>query len=417
MIEAQTRHDQDKPVFSVAITTFEQRHFLEACLKAICSQSYQSIELIICDDFSCDFDVADVEMLIERIKTDNIVRTIVYRQAEHVGITMNCQKAYELASGSFFKTLEANMHLANAHTLAQVADYFSKNTEANVLAGRYGIYREDSGKKNMLEQFPRDADFQQAKEADADTQFRLLSIRRWPALIASPAVFWRKAFLDEMGGYDIRYKQMDNWPLWVRMTKLGYRIDFVDYDLALSNEADIVSGVNDAPNQTYYETNMLYEEYKKLLSEECLPEMKRRKSIGGYLRCWYAAKEVEFFQMMRYQWNYMSAVQRLNWKLRNIPMFVVRHVFSAQVMNYNRDWKNKLIYRLFTCISACLIYFWSTKCFLWSHEGIRQIAQNVCIAVAIWNFIVMLAEQFNYLTNCIIFRFSDLLVRRRKNDE
>ena len=84
------------PLFSIAIVTFQQRHLLEDCLYSIFKQTYSNIELIICDDESCDFNVTDVNNFIRKHKRENIKNVIVYKQKSNVGTTANCQKAFEL---------------------------------------------------------------------------------------------------------------------------------------------------------------------------------------------------------------------------------------------------------------------------------------------------------------------------------
>lgn len=70
----------NRPLFSIIVLTYMQRHLLEECLDSVFIQSYPNIELVICDDCSADFDVDEVKQYIEKNKSKNIRSFVVYKQ-------------------------------------------------------------------------------------------------------------------------------------------------------------------------------------------------------------------------------------------------------------------------------------------------------------------------------------------------
>lgn len=93
----------EKKLFSIAIVSYNQRDLIEDCIDSILEQTYENIELIVCDDCSYDFNIEEVKAYIEKNKKQNISNVIVYKQKKNVGTSANCQKAMELANGDYFK--------------------------------------------------------------------------------------------------------------------------------------------------------------------------------------------------------------------------------------------------------------------------------------------------------------------------
>ena len=46
--------------------------------------------------------------------------------------------------------------------------------------------------------------------------------------VYGPLFFCEKAFLEEMGLYDERFRMLEDYPMWLKMTKAGHRLHFVN---------------------------------------------------------------------------------------------------------------------------------------------------------------------------------------------
>ena len=53
----------EKPLFSIAIISFNQRNLIEDCIRSILQQTYDNIELIVCDDNSYMIAETDCKLL------------------------------------------------------------------------------------------------------------------------------------------------------------------------------------------------------------------------------------------------------------------------------------------------------------------------------------------------------------------
>lgn len=121
--------EEQKPLFTVALVTFCQRHLLEDCLDSIFNQDYDNIELIVCDDCSCDFDPDDVRNYIDENKSENIKNVVIFKHEHNVGTVKNCQKAFELSNGAYFKLQAGDDVFFGENVLSTIYREFQKKVK------------------------------------------------------------------------------------------------------------------------------------------------------------------------------------------------------------------------------------------------------------------------------------------------
>ena len=166
----------NRPLFSIIVLTYMQRHLLEECLDSVFIQSYPNIELIICDDCSADFDVEEVKQYIEKNKSKNIRRFVVYKQQKNIGTVHNAQQGIELSSGSYFKLHAGDDMLFEKKTIEKVSDYF-RDPNIKILAGRSIACQHDG---TMTEHYyPSYEAVSEMMKADAKKQFDLIGTQSW----------------------------------------------------------------------------------------------------------------------------------------------------------------------------------------------------------------------------------------------
>jgi len=84
------------PLISIAMTTYNGEKFLEQQIDSILKQSWKNIELIICDDQSVDSTVQIIERYMK--KYDSIK---LYKNSNKLGIVKNFEKAISLCQASY----------------------------------------------------------------------------------------------------------------------------------------------------------------------------------------------------------------------------------------------------------------------------------------------------------------------------
>ena len=131
-------------LFTIALMVYQQRHRLERCLEYIFQQDYKAVELIVCDDDSCDFDVDEVEAYIYEHKSDQIQFVTVHKQPAYMGQAAGCQTALSMAHGTYMMFLTVEQELYGKDALTKMAQYI-RMAHGSVLVSRSLPFWEDGG--------------------------------------------------------------------------------------------------------------------------------------------------------------------------------------------------------------------------------------------------------------------------------
>jgi len=106
------------------------------------------------------------------------------------------------------------------HVFSEYVKVFEAEN-ANVISGRcmsVNKYGEVTG------QYPNDAAWRLIYKS---TPEELFAQNIFTNLIHSPGVALRRSFLLEMGGFDENYYLVEDWPLWMKICRLGHRFHIV----------------------------------------------------------------------------------------------------------------------------------------------------------------------------------------------
>ena len=366
------------PLFSIAIVTFQQRHLLEDCLYSIFKQTYPNIELIICDDESCDFNVADVNNFIRKHKSENIKNVIVYKQKRNVGTTANCQKAYELANGEFFKLQAGDDMLMDKRVLEKIAKYF-ETSSVNIIATIAQACTHDG--RLVPDFYPPIPNFVKAREATPKQLFKYIGTEPWGAYVCAPAVFWRKGFLSETGGFDLSYKFTEDWPMWLRICQQDIPIKYIDEVTTIYRYGGISNDQSES-NKTLGRAH--YNECIRLLKEIAMPQFTKEGSWFPRIRCWHSIKSIEARIVKEMEWDNFGLWEKLSWKLQSFPFLMCSEIFHVRNTGINMPIRPSLF-----CSLICMIFFyfniglyptWPAK-YIWSVFFILNIAYICCFFV------------------------------------
>lgn len=114
-----------KPRVSIGVPVHNGEHFIREALESLLAQTYTDFELIIADNASND---RTEEVCREYVAKDQRVR--YYRSAKNIGLGGNFNRAFELATGEYFKWASAD-DVCHADLLARCIDVLDR--ESNVV--------------------------------------------------------------------------------------------------------------------------------------------------------------------------------------------------------------------------------------------------------------------------------------------
>lgn len=323
------------PLFSVIVLTYMQRHLLEECLDSILEQDYPNIEIVVSDDCSADFDPNEVRNYIFNKRTPNIKNVVVVKQPKNVGTSQNAQLGIQLSSGTFFKLHAGDDMLRASYTLTMMAHHL-KAPNVNIVAARSQACQHDG---TMTENcYPAYGAVEKMMNADAQEQFTMIATQSWGEYVNAPAVFWKRSFYDEIGGFDLSYKYTEDWPTWLKITKAGHRITTVNEISTIYRYGGISNGQSDVNVSLGKEH---YEECIRMLEEEALPVFEQRHQKLKITRCKQSIWCIQARIIHETQWKNWSVLRKAVWKCRNAKHMLLAWAYQRRAWGTSISIRNE----------------------------------------------------------------------------
>jgi alpha-1,3-rhamnosyltransferase len=212
------------PLVSVIVVTYNSSRFVCETLESIKNQIYENIELIISDDCSSDNTIELCSKWIEKnIKRFNDVKILKSKDTE--GIASNCNQGLGVARGEWVKLIAGDdMLLPNC--LSKYISFVKANPESQVLFSNCKIYVDIFDNTNFVKNSKCEDLLISNSKISARQQYELLLRESY---IYAPTVFFQKKCLEDIGGFDNEIRNIEDKPMWLRLTKSGIKLIFVDF--------------------------------------------------------------------------------------------------------------------------------------------------------------------------------------------
>ena len=200
---------------SVMVLAYNAEKYITDLLESIKKQTYQRLELVVSDDASTDNTVKIVEEWC-KINSDRFENIIVRKSEANQGVTKNVNLGYKECNGKYIKLIAADDKLAEDCIEAMALE--AEKEHCNVLFGKMETF----GVAVKKQIYPVNYLFY---EMTAKEQYKqLLSVNE----VAAPTAFIRKDFLAKNGYCDEQYEFMEDYPLWLKLTKNGEKLKLLD---------------------------------------------------------------------------------------------------------------------------------------------------------------------------------------------
>ncbi len=214
---------------TVAITTYNSGKFILETLESISSQTYPDIELIVSDDASQD---DTLEIVRRWIKNEGNLkrfsRVEILETLKNTGVSANANRALKASSGEWIKYIGADDTLI-PDCIKENIQYISDNPEVKVLFSKVNMYRNTFEENNFLKTTPAVPISENSilwHKRTAESQYRMLIL--FDRIHFSPSAFLHRETLLSLGGFDERFRLLEDYPLWLNLTKNGYKLHFMD---------------------------------------------------------------------------------------------------------------------------------------------------------------------------------------------
>jgi len=250
---------------TVVIASYNRARFLPAAIESVLGQSHADFELIVVDDASTD----NSRDVVRRYR-DSRIRLIVNESNAGVAVTRN--RGLAAASTDYIFMLDGDDVCLPDRLVRQVR-FLDEHPDVAVVGTQASII---NTKGRKIGQFWRPA---------SDAGIRWCGIFQSP-VIQSSVAFRRDVVLQELGGYDERYRMGEDFDLWLRVAKKHRIANLVDTLVAYRADPLSASSFPGHPSREGYAARkaiMVAERLREELPTEsvALQTIERWIALGG----------------------------------------------------------------------------------------------------------------------------------------
>jgi len=270
-----------KPLVSIPVLTYQNSHQISEAIDSVAAQKYENMELIISDDCSGDFNQQEVAEYIKSRNRGNITRVVINENKTNLGTVRHCNRALELAQGKYIKFVSADNALYDGEVIKDFVDFFEE-TGALVVASQCLVY--DETLTNVLA--PALSDEQIRLLRTLSTRELFLALIQNDYVCALGVGFSRK-FFEEYGPYDENYRIDEDRPMWLRISRQGCPIQYMDRITTKYRSGGISkqnSRLYEKPRTWYVEDLIRIWELEILPYRDILGETLWQKLMFDYIR-------------------------------------------------------------------------------------------------------------------------------------
>jgi len=204
--------DRKVSVFSVLISCYNHEKYINDALQSVLAQTYDDIEIIICDDYSPDHSWNLIQSAIPELEK-RFCRVVAFRNDSNRGLIYSLNKMIREAEGNVVFLLSGDDMMAKNYA-SDIMCACMEHPDALVFVTD-GYCVEDYDHYQEIDISRLTPFYEKAPDLCKDTLFERLY---WENPIFAPGVSLRKEIYDKFGLYDVD-NFIEDWEYWLRISR------------------------------------------------------------------------------------------------------------------------------------------------------------------------------------------------------
>lgn len=204
------------PLVSIIVITYNSAEYVLETLASAKAQTYKNIELIISDDGSRDDTVPICRQWLEA-NDERFVNVKLLTVEVNTGIPANCNRGVRAANGEWIKFIAGDDILVE-EAIDLLLIKCKANKEIHIISSVSQPFSIDNGVTKYTDQVTVESSFYHTSMTAAK-QYNVLL---YQCIIHAPNVFIKRVVFDKVGEFDEKFKLMEDYPFWLKVTKAGY---------------------------------------------------------------------------------------------------------------------------------------------------------------------------------------------------
>lgn len=204
--------DYKASIFSVLISCYNHEKYINDALQSVLAQTYDNIELIICDDYSPDNSWSLIQSAIPELKK-RFGRVVAFQNESNKGLIYSLNKMIGAVEGDVIFLLSGDDMMAKDYA-SDIVHACIEHPEASAFVTD-GYWVEDNDRYREIDLSGLKPFYEKKPDLRKDTLFERLY---WENPIFAPGVSLRKEVYDKFGLYDVD-NFIEDWEYWLRITR------------------------------------------------------------------------------------------------------------------------------------------------------------------------------------------------------
>lgn len=256
----------EKKLFSIILLHYNQPNYIYEAINSILNQTYDNIELIICDDCS-KFNSKEIKKYIKDNNKGNIKKLEFIINEKNLGTVKTVNKALKTFTGDYVLIFAADDCLHNDKVIETFEYEFRLHDLSNIISFQALMYDHELNKNSGGY-----VDLDRAlllNDLGAEAQFKELSCK---CIYAAGSTAYRRIVFEENGLIDEKYRLIEDLSYWLKLTRNGNDIYFYNYIGLKHRDGGVSKEENKKVNKN---VNLYYKDLLLIYVDEIIPYLKR----------------------------------------------------------------------------------------------------------------------------------------------
>lgn len=241
---------------SIIVVSYNSEKYIIECLNSIYAQDFKDIELIVTDDNSNDNTISLVSDWL-RSNSSRFIRAKLVTSPVNTGVALNCNRGFFESKGDWVKFIAFDDYLYRTDTISTYINSEFINSH-KIISSNYVERIDESINKPRIDF----SNLMMKTSNDAESQFRLLLYANF---VPACSVFINRELFQELGYFDEDIPMVEDAPMWIKCTKLGYALGYIDEPLIAyrKHSESIVAKYHNNVNVRYLDNQIkIFEKYR-----------------------------------------------------------------------------------------------------------------------------------------------------------
>ena len=321
---------KEYPLLSVLVLCYNNTDLLYGMMDSIFQQDYPRIQLIISNDCSDDFDGEQVRAYIDQHRTSNIESVIVRKNKYNMRTVRHVRDALDMATGEYVVFTAADDRFVGETVFSKYIDAFLKQPDKYWLVAQCAVVSPDYVKTIYTTPTPADEPYFFSNNA-----MRLYS--RWArrGLTVPCGMAWKKQAFEIVGGIDLEYQYVEDWPLELKLCRNGFAPIYLPIVTALHSSGGVTNS-----NKAYGKAvrRQFYEDKSRILKTEVEPffDLMTPEDIKCYRQ--YQVEIMGRHKFLTIDWPDTTVVEKIKLLIKKPIAFIwlFEQVYVKKVNHFPR---------------------------------------------------------------------------------